>query len=154
MDREPIPPWRENGAGAGTSEPTCLSRSDRPQPQVRVVLERLEDRPLRLGERARLGFGRLRERPAERGDHERVRVLVERERVRLAGAADDAAGGPREAHDVLAIAARGAAGELWREAGGQQQLEPERERVRAAGALRLGVEQRELVGGEAVNARR
>src|SRR3954468_8959626 len=153
MDREPIPPWRENGAVAGTSEPTCLSRSDRPQPQVRVVLERLEDRPLRLGERARLGFGRLRERPAERGDHERVRALVECERVRLARAADDAAGSPREADDVLAIAARRAAGEMRREARGQQQLEPERERVRAAGPRRLGVEQRELVREQVVDAR-
>src|SRR3954462_8753688 len=115
MDREPIPPWREDGAVAGTSEPTCLSRSDRPQPQVRVVLERLEDRPLRLGERARLGFGRLPERPGGGGGPGRGRALVECDRVRLARAADDAAGSPREADDVLAIAARRAAGEMRRE---------------------------------------
>ena len=37
------------------------------QPQVGVVLERLEDRPLRLGERARAGAGCLGQRPREGG---------------------------------------------------------------------------------------
>ena len=69
-------------------------------------------------------------------DHEGVRLLVERERVGLAGAADDAAGGAGEADEVLALAAGGAAGELRREARGEQELQAEGERVGAAGARR------------------
>ena len=65
--------------------------ADRAQPQVRVVLERLEDRALGLRERARRRVRRLGQRPAERLDHEVVRLLVERERARLARRADDAA---------------------------------------------------------------
>ena len=42
-----------------------------------VVLERLQDRPLGLGERARLGVGRLGQRLPERGHEEVVRVLRE-----------------------------------------------------------------------------
>ena len=82
----------------------------------------------------------------------RVRVLVERERAGLAGAADDAAGRAGEADEVLALAAGGAAGELRREAGREQQLQAEGERVRAAGAGGIAVEQRELVGQQVVDA--
>ena len=103
---------------------------------MRVVLERLEDRPLGLGERARAGGGGLGERAAEGLDEEVVGLLVERERARLAGRADDAAGGAGEAGEVLALAAGGAGGELGREAGGEQQLEAEGERVGAAGLRR------------------
>src|SRR5918999_2830249 len=53
---------------------------------------------------------------------------------------------------MLALAARCAAGELRREAGGEQQLEPERERVGAAGPRRLAVEQRQLVGEQVIDA--
>ena len=123
-----------------------------PQAQVRVVLERLEDRPLGLGERARRRVRRLGQRAAERADEEVVRVLAERERARLAGRADDAARGAGEADQVLALAAARAGGELRREAGRQQQLEPERERVAARRARRIGVEQRELVGEQVVDA--
>ena len=113
---------------------------------MRVVLQRVDDRALGLGEGAGRGVGRGGERAAERGDHERVRLLVEAERVGLARAADDAAGRAGEADEVLALAAGRAAGELGREAGGEQQLQPEGERVGAVGALGLVVEQRELVG--------
>ena len=50
------------------------------------------------------------------------------------------------------LAARRAGGELRREAGGQQQLEAEGERVGAGGAGGLAVEQRELVGEQVVDA--
>ena len=102
--------------------------------------------------RARGGATGLGERAAERGDHERVGVLVEAEGAGLAGAADDAAGGAGEADEVVALPAGGAAGEVWGEAGRQQQLEGERERVGLAGADGLAVEQRELVGEQVVDA--
>ena len=58
---------------------------------------------------ARGGRGRgLGERAAERLDEEVVGRLVEPERARLAGGADDAAGGAGEAREVLALAAGGA----------------------------------------------
>ena len=117
-----------------------------------MVLERVDDRALGLGQSERLGGGRLRQRAAERGHHERVRILGERERARLARAADDAAGGAGEADEVLALAARGTRGELRGEARRQQQLEPEREPVRAAGARRFAVEQRQFVGQQVVHA--
>ena len=117
-----------------------------------MVLERLEDRPLGLGERSRFGVGRLGEWPAERGDEEVVGALVEPERARFARAAHDAAGGAREAGQVLALPARRAGGELGREARRQQQLEAEGERVGAARPRGLGVEQRELVGEQVVDA--
>jgi hypothetical protein len=53
---------------------------------------------------------------------------------------------------VLARAAARARGELRGEAGGQQELEPERQGVRAAGLGRLCVEQRELIGQQVVDA--
>ena len=53
---------------------------------------------------------------------------------------------------MLALAAGGAAGELRREAGGEQQLQAEGERVGAAGAGGVAVEQRELVGQQVVDA--
>ena len=117
-----------------------------------MVLERLEDRPLGLRERARRRVRRLGQRAAERADEEVVRLLAERERARLAGRADDAARRAGEADQVLALAAARAGGELRREAGGQQQLEPERERVGARRAPGIGVEQRELVGEQVVDA--
>ena len=117
-----------------------------------MVLQRLEDRPLGLRQRARRSVGRLGQRAAERGDEEVVRVLAEREGARLAGRADDAARGAGEADEVLALAAARAGGELRREAGGQQQLEPERERVGARRARGVGVEQRELVGQQVIDA--
>src|SRR4051794_13015769 len=116
------------------------------------MLDRRVDRPLRLGERPRLRRRRLGERTPEGRDEEVVGALLEPERARLAGGADDAAGGAGEADQMLALAAGGAGRELGREAGCEQQLEAEGERVGAAGALRLGVEERELVGEQVVDA--
>ena len=104
----------------------------RAQPDVRVMLDRLGDRALGLAQRALGRVGRLGERRAERAGEERVRRLVEREAAGLARAADDAAGGAREARrGGRCVAARRARGELRREAGGEQQLEAERELVGA-----------------------
>ena len=64
--------------------------------QMRVVLERGEDRPLGLRERRRRRLRRLGQRAAERADEEVVRVLPERERARLARRAHDAARGPEK----------------------------------------------------------
>src|SRR3954466_14965040 len=54
---------------------------------------------------------------------------------------------------MLALAARRAGAQLGGEAGGQQQLEAERERVRARGQLRLAVEQLELAAEQVVGGR-
>src|SRR3954453_10058576 len=116
------------------------------------MLERLGDRALRLGECAWRRVGALGERAAERRDHEAVRLLVEREGAGLAGAADNASRGTREADEVLALAARGAARELWGEAGREQELQPEGEGVRTPRTRRFAVEQCELVGEEVVDA--
>ena len=99
-----------------------------------------------------LGVRRLGQRAAERGDEEVVALLREREGAGLAGAADDAARRAGEADQVLGVAARGAGGQVRREAGGEQELEPERERVGARGPLGRAVEQRELVGEQVVDA--
>ena len=107
----------------------------RTPPDVRVVLNGLIYGAFGLGERALGGVGGLRERTAERGDEEVVGGLVEPERARLAGRADDAAGGAGEAGEVLALAAGRAGGELGREAGGEEELDAEGERVGAAGPL-------------------
>ena len=101
---------RRTARDATRAAPPTASR--RAQPQVRVVLERVDDRPLGLGERARRRVRRLGQGPAERRDHEGVRVFVEREGVGLAGAADDAARRAGEADEVLALAAGGAAGQV------------------------------------------
>src|SRR5215217_7272365 len=100
-----------------------LSPADGAQAQMRVVLERLQDRPLGLRQRALRRVRRVGQRASERLDEEVVCLLVEREGVGLAGAADDAARRAREAHEVLALAAARAAGEVRREAGGKQDLQ-------------------------------
>ena len=51
-----------------------------------------------------------------------------------------------------ALAAGGAARQLRRKAGGEQELQAERERVGPAGAGRVAVQQRELVGEQMVHA--
>ena len=104
-------------------------------------------RSARASARRRVG-----QRPADGVDQEGVRLLVQRERARLAGAAHHAAGGAREAAEVLALAARRARGQLRRQAGGEQELEAEGELVGVPGARRLGVEQRELVAEQVVDA--
>ena len=82
-----------------------------------------------------------------------VRLLAEREARRLAGAADDAAGGARERGEVVGLAARRAGGELRREAGGEQELEAKRELVGVRARMRRPrVEQRELVAEEREHA--
>src|SRR5205085_12682849 len=73
-------------------------------------------------------------------------LLAERERRRLARAADDAAGRSREAAEVVGVAARGAGRELRREAAGDEQLEAEGELVGGAGGALVVVEQSQLVG--------
>ena len=72
--------------------------------------------------------GRLGQCPSERLGHEHVGLLAQREGARLAGAAHDSPAGPGEADQVLARPAAGARAELGREAGGEQQLQAERER--------------------------
>src|SRR3954452_16893316 len=89
------------------------------------MLGGLADRPLRLAQYARVSARTLGQRPAERFDEEGVRVGVERERARLARAAHDAARGAAEAGDVLARPAAGARGQLRREPGAEQELQPE-----------------------------
>ena len=102
--------------------------------------------------RDRPGPARARPRRAPRpaggqgGDEELVRLARERERARLAAGADDAARARRERREVLTLAARRAGRQLGREARGEQQLEPEGERVRACGRRRVAVEQLELPG--------
>ncbi len=69
---------------------------------------------------------------------------------RLAARAHHAAGGGREAAQVIGLAAGRARAQLRREAGGQQQLHPEGERLGAGGRCRVGVEQGELVAEQVV----
>ena len=115
----------------------------------------LVDRPLGLAQHAGVDGGRcVGQREAERLRHERVRRLAEGERPGLAGGAHDAARGAGEADEVLAVAALRAGGQLRRQAGGDEQLEPERELVGGRGvAGRVGVEQRELVAEQVVDGR-
>jgi hypothetical protein len=81
-----------------------------------------------------------------------VRLLVEPERAGLTAGAHDAPGGAREADEVVVLAAVRACGQLGGEAGGQQELQAEGERVAAGGKRRLGVQQREVVGEQVVDA--
>ena len=88
------------------------------------------DRPLGLAQGPRRG--RRASRPAaapSAATMNCVGVLVERERRRLARAADHAAGRGREADEVLALPAARAGGELRHDAGREQQLEAEGQRV-------------------------
>ena len=64
-----------------------LPAPHRAKAHVLVVLERLQDRPLGLCERPRLGVRRLRQGLRERGHEEVVRLLVEGEGTGLAGGA-------------------------------------------------------------------
>ena len=140
LTRGPVP--------QGAAAQICPTVGPR-QAQMRVILERLQDRPLRLGERARRGVGRLGQRAAERADQEVVRVLADREGTRLARRADDAAGGAEKPTRCSASPQPAHAASCGAKPGAEQQLEPERERVGARRAPRVGVEQREL-GGEQV----
>ena len=70
-------PKRDQAAAspsACTAPASELGRSA--QAHVRVVLERLGDRPIRLRGHPRPAAGRLRQRPGQRIDHEPVRLLV------------------------------------------------------------------------------
>ena len=136
----------------GPERPAGASSGGGAQLHVRVVLERLPDRALDQAQVALLRLGRLGERPGDRRDHEAVRVLGEREGARLAGGADDPARRPREAGQVVGLAAAGAGGQLGGEAGRQRQLQPEGEgRLDRGGALPGGVvEQREVAAEEVV----
>src|SRR5881392_1225765 len=88
------------------------TRRDLAQVDAGVMLERLDHRAVGLAQRALGCGGRLRQGAAERLDHELVRLRVERERRGLTRRADDAAGGAREADEVLALPARRARREL------------------------------------------
>src|SRR6185503_17091554 len=99
-----------------------LSGGCRAPSDTGVVLDGLGDRALGLAQRALGCVGRGGERRAEGAGEELVR--------RLARAADDAAGGAREAREVVLRAAGRARRELRREPGREQQLEAERELVR------------------------
>ncbi len=82
----------------------------------------------------------------------------DRESARLAGAADDAAGGARERDDPLPLAAAGAGAELGREPRRQSQLQPEGEpdrvpvRPEAGDGILAGpaVEQRQVAAEQVV----
>src|SRR4051812_10595258 len=117
---------------------------------VRVMFHGLPDRTIYLFERRFRGWRRLRERLGQRIDHEPMGLLAHRERTRLAAWADDSAGRRRERAEVLALAAGGAAGELGNEAGGQQQLQPEGERLGRRRQRGIGIEQCELVAEQVV----
>src|SRR3954447_13789765 len=106
-----------------------LTRPCRAQADVGVVLHRFGDAALGRPQRRCRGLRRVRERRPQGGRQEAVALLSQGEGARLAGAADDAARGAREADEVLALPARGAARQLRGQAGGQQQLEAERELV-------------------------
>src|SRR4051794_22876966 len=129
------------------------SSCDASQTNVCMVLQRLRYGAVSLSERGRVGFGGVRQGRARGLDQEVVGAGAQGDRAGLAARADDAAGACREAADVLAVAAVRAAGELGGEAGREQQLEPERERVRTRGRLRVGVEQLELAAEQVVGRR-
>src|SRR5215208_428625 len=116
------------------------------------MLQGLGDRAVGLRQRVRRGVRGLGQRAPERAHQEVVPRLGEREGARLAGRADDAARGAREADEVLGLPAGGAGGQVGREARCEQQLQAERERGGARGPLRLAVDQRELVGEQVVDA--
>ena len=84
---------------------------------MRVVLERLGDRPFDLAQGERLGDGSLGQWLGQRLDHEVVSLLGELEGAGFAAGADDSAGGPGEANQVLGLATAGAGGQLGGEAG-------------------------------------
>jgi glutaredoxin 3 len=120
---------------------------------VRVVLHRLGQGAVGLLEGS---LGRVRdlgERTCESVNQEAMRLLAQRKRAGLAAGAHDAARAGREGAEVLGLATGGAGGQLRRETGGQQQLQPERERLRAARVTGVGVEQSELVAEEVVGGR-
>src|SRR3712207_2135236 len=84
----PLPPSRsrmsfEPSAKSYThfSIAAILPPSHGPETQVRVMRERLQDRPLGLLERARRGVWGIGQGAPEGGDEEVVRLLLERERV-------------------------------------------------------------------------
>ena len=86
--------------------------SSGPQMHVRVVLERLGDRTVRLCGHPRIRRGGLGQRPRQRVDHEPVRLLAEREASPLAARAHHAAGRAGEGRQVIRLAAARAARQL------------------------------------------
>jgi hypothetical protein len=94
---------------------------------VGVVLHGLGEGAIGLAEGGIRRLRSLRQRAADRRDHERVGFLAEREGACLAAATDHAAGSRREPGQVVGLPTGRARSELWREAGREQQLQPERE---------------------------
>jgi len=122
------------------------------QPHVGVVGGQLDHGPLGLAQGPGPGGRSLRQGSAERSDHEGVGVGPQREAAGLAGPAHHPARRRGEGLQVLGLPACGAGLELGRQAGGQQQLEPEGELVGRRRRARVGVEQGKLVGQEVVDA--
>ena len=127
---------------------------DAPQSHVCVVLERLGYRSIRLRERAiaapaaprRAAWPARRTRNAwasSPSGNEPASQLAQTTPPALAENAPRCSASPHAAHEA----------ELRHEAGGQQQLQPERQRLRAAGGVRARVEQRELVAEQVVGGR-
>ena len=124
----------------------------RAQLHMRMVSNVSPDGTLDLAQGLFLGARSLGQGAADRADHEAVRVFGERETARFAAGADDPAGSPGEAAQVLGLAAVGTGGELGRETGRQGELEPEGERRLQARRPRLVrvVEQRQVAAEQVV----
>ena len=102
---------------------------------------------------ARSDAGGSRQGPGQRLDEERVGLFVQGEPAALARPAHHAAGRARERGQVVGLAAGRARAQVRRQAGRDQELEPERELVGGAATGRVGVQQRELVGQQVVGRR-
>src|SRR4029079_15755747 len=104
-----------------------IGSGDGTEVDVGMMSKCVADRPVDLTERDRRRLRPLRDRAADRDDHEPVGLRRDREAAALAGAADDAAGGARERDDPLALAAAGAGTGPRRTTRSQRQLQPEGE---------------------------
>ena len=116
------------------------------------MLDRLEDRPLGLGERARLGGRRLGERAAEAATRKSWAAWSSPNAPASQAVQTTPPAAPEKPARCSRSPQEAQAASCGREAGGEQQLEAEGERVGAAGLGRVGVEQRELVGEQVVDA--
>ena len=95
-----------------------------------VMLERFGDRAVRLAQRELARARHFGQRRAQRAGQKLVRLLRQREARRLAGSCTRRRPPmPEKPRQVVGLAARGARGELRREAGGKQQLEAKGELI-------------------------
>ena len=109
-----------------------------------MVLSLLDDCALGLAKCPLGSVRRLRQRSAERGYHEPIGLLLEREARALARAAHDPAGRGGETVEMVARSAGGACSELGDDARRQQQLQPKGEPVRGPRMAFPLVQQRQL----------